>query len=185
MVIAETWRWDERSFIQAWEAGVFADQRVELVLGEVWPVSMGPWHGSITMNVARALPNDEWRITAATLPSAGSLPDPDVWVHPRRAEPIARLGETRRLARWNPGDVVLVVEVADISYLADTQTKALVYGATGYPVYWVVHRGGVEVFTDPYEGGYRVRQHVDVDGELTVPYTGGALAVATLLDADD
>lgn len=185
MVVADTWRWDERAFIAAWEAGVFGDQRVEMVMGEVWPVSIGPWHGAVAGNVSGLLRHEGWQVTMATLPSSGSLPDPDVWVRRRGVKPVARLGETRRLARWNPGDVALVVEVADTSYVVDTLTKAFVHGATGYAVSWVVHRGGVEVFTDPYEAGYRAREHIDIDGELTVPYAPTTLAVAELLDVDD
>lgn len=186
MAASDTWRWDEESFVRAWEAGVFGDQRVELVEGEVWPVSVGPWHGAVTMNLARSLPNDEWRITAATLPAGGSLPDPDVWVHARAAKPIARLGSTGRLARWNPGDVALVAEVADSTIVADVEVKSRLYGRGSYPVYWVVHRGGVEVFTDPFEGGYRARTSVGRLGHVEVPYRPGVrLDVAVLLDAED
>lgn len=185
MLTAETWAWDEASFIRAWEADVFGDQRVELVEGEVWPVSIGPWHGSVMANVARLLPNDTWRVTQSTLPAAGSLPDPDAWVHRRDARPVSRLGETGRLVRWSASDVVLVVEVSDASFAADTDTKARVYGSAGFAVYWVVHRGGVEVFTDPFERGYRERGHVGPDGTVVVPYTGTTLSVAALLDADE
>ncbi len=183
VAVAGSWRWDEAAFVRAWEAGVFGDSRVELVQGEVWPVSIGDWHGAVAANVARALPNDGWRITLATLPSAGSLPDPDVWVRPRLAEPMARLGTTGRLTRWAATDVVLVVEVADTSFAADTEIKPAVYGAAGYRCYWVLHRGGAEIFTDPFDGGYRSRSHVDVDGEVVVPYAPVSLAVSALLDA--
>ncbi|MGH9115502.1 MAG: Uma2 family endonuclease, partial [Acidimicrobiales bacterium] len=171
-------------FILAWEAGVFGEARVELVRGEVWPVTIGSWHGSVAANVARLLPGGEWRVTTATLPSAGSVPDPDVWVHRRAAEPIARLGSTGRLVRWSPSDVALVVEVADTSFAADTELKPAVYAGAGYPCYWVVHRGGVEVFTEPYEAGYRERLHVGPKGLLTVPYSQSSLDVAAILDAD-
>jgi hypothetical protein len=185
VVSAETWRWNEEAFVRAWEAGVFGDKRVEMVRGEVWPVSIGPWHGAVAANLIRLLPEDGWRITIATLPAAGSLPDPDAWVVRRGAEPVSRLGETGRLARWSPSDVALVVEVADTSFFVDTEVKSKVYGAGGYPVYWVVHRDGVEVFTDPFEAGYRRRDHVPADGELNVPYADVRLSVARLLDAPE
>lgn len=185
MARAETWTWDEESFVRAWEAGVFGDQRVEMVGGEVWPVSIGPWHGAVAVNLVRSLPADGWRITMATLPAAGSLPDPDAWVVRRDAVPVSRLGETGRLARWNPSDVGLVVEVADASFYVDTEVKPKLYGAAAYPVYWVIHRDGAEVFTDPYEAGYRRREHVPPDGVLVVPYADARLALADLLDASD
>lgn len=181
-VVVDTWHWDEASFIRAWESGVFGDNRVELVDGEVWPVSIGDWHGSVAASVTRALPNDEWRVTMATLPASGSLPDPDVWVRHGSARPVSRLGETGRLLRWSPADVVLVVEVADTSFAADTETKAVVYGRTGFGCYWVVHRGGVDVFTDPFESGYRSRRPVGVDGDVAVPYGAAtSIPVASLL----
>jgi hypothetical protein len=53
-------------------------------------------------------------------------------------------------------------------------------------VYWVVHRGGVEVFSEPYESGYRQRSTIPADGRLTVPYRSDVeLAVTDLLDAED
>jgi hypothetical protein len=186
VALVDTWRWDEESFVRAWEAGVFRDERVELVEGEVWPVSIGLWHGAVTGNIVRLLPDDEWRVTTASLPASGSIPDPDVWVHRRDARPIARLGSTGRLARWSPSDVGLVVEVADASLPADLETKARVYGRAGYATYWVVHRRGIDVLTDPYEAGYR--QHVTVaSGEqVTVPYLAPhAIAVDLILDAED
>jgi hypothetical protein len=184
MALSETWQWDEVAFIRAWEGDVFGGARVELVEGEVWPVSIGAWHGSVAANLIRALPNDEWPITTSTLPASGSVPDPDAWVHHRDARPIARLGSTGRILRWNPGDVALVVEIAETSFAADTETKARVYGRAGFATYWVIHRGGVQVFTEPDETGYRSVGQVDVDGFIQVPYASTALDVAIILNAD-
>lgn len=186
MALAETFVWDEASFIRAWEAGVFGDGRYEMVQGEVIRVVIGDWHGRVTARVIRRLPEDGWEVTTATLPSSGSLPDPDAFVVRRRAQPVAQLGSTRSISRLNPGDVGLVVEVADSSFIFDTEVKDVVYGRAGFPCYWVVHRDGVEVFTDPYEAGYRERRHVAVDGEVEVPYAPGqGIAVADLLDVDE
>jgi Putative restriction endonuclease len=185
MALAEIWRWDEESFILAWEAGVFRDERVELVEGEVWPVSIGLWHGAVTSNIVRALPDHEWRVTTASLPASGSVPDPDVWVHRREARPIARIGATGRLARWDPSDVALVVEVADSSLGADLDTKARIYGRAGYPIYWVAHHQGVEVLTEPYEAGYRHRRSFVPGDHVPVPYRDDrTIAVDELLDAE-
>lgn len=184
VAIVDTWRWDETAFVRAWEGGVFDDERVELVAGEVWPVTIGAWHGAVAMNIARALPDDEWRVTNASLPAGGSVPDPDVWVQRRDARPIARLGATGRLLRWSPGDVALVVEVSESSFAADTEIKTRVYGRAGFACYWVVHRGGVEVFTDPDDTGYRTQRHVEPDGSVIAPYADEVtIPVAVLLDA--
>lgn len=182
---AEAWSWDEESFIRALESGLFGDRRFELVEGEVWAVSIGPWHGKVAMRVARALPEDaEWELTSSTLPAGGSLPDPDVWVLRRSAKPISVLGETGRLLRWSPADVAMVIEVSDTSLVVDTAIKTKTYGRAGFPVYWVIHREGVEVYSDPYEGGYRSQEFVPIDGMIHVPYSDSELSVANLL-ADD
>jgi hypothetical protein len=186
MALVDTWRWDEESYVLAWEAGVFRDQRVELVEGEVWPVSIGSWPGAVAGNVTRLLPDGDWRVTSASLPAAGSVTDPDVWAHRRGARPVARLGATGRLARWSAGDVALVVEVADTTFAVDTEVKARLYGRSGFAAYWVVHRAGVEVFTDPSESGYRRRAPVPPTGSLAVPYRPEVvLDVAALLDVDE
>ncbi|MGQ0630779.1 MAG: Uma2 family endonuclease [Sporichthyaceae bacterium] len=181
----EIWTWDEESFIRAWEAGVFANRRVELVQGEVWPVVIGPWHGLVAANLARLLWVEGWQTTSAALPSGGSLPDPDVWVLRRGSPPVAVLGTTKRLNRPNPADVALVVEVADSSFAADVHIKSRIYAAGYYPQYWVVHRGGIEVFTDPGEAGYRTRTSVPAGGRITLPYAAVELSVADILDARD
>jgi hypothetical protein len=66
------------------------------------------------------------------------------------------------------------------------EIKSRVYSRSGFGTYWVVHRGGVEVFIGPFEGGYRQRRSVPLDGEVRVPYRLDVrLAVADLLDADE
>jgi hypothetical protein len=186
VALAETFVWDEASFIRAWEAGVFGDGRYEMVQGEVIRVVIGDWHGQMTMQLGHLLRRPGWRVTNATLPSSGSLPDPDAFVVRRGAKAVAQLGSTRSISRLNPGDVGLVVEVADSSLVFDTEVKDVVYGRAGFPCYWVVHRDGVEVFTDPFEAGYRQRLHVAADGEVEVPYAPGeVIAVADLLDVDE
>ncbi len=129
------YRWTRDEFVRAWEVGAF-ERRVELVEGEVWEVSIGPWHGETTGQVIRALPGDGVKITMATLPAGDSLPDPDCWVLRAGASPAGTIG--RRLASWRPEDVLLVVEVSDESVTQDLGVKALLYGRAGYAVYWVV-----------------------------------------------
>lgn len=183
MTTAELWRWDERAFVRAWETGFFGDHRVEMVAGEVYFVSIGLWHGTVGANLARLLWVEGWHTTQATLPAAGSMPDPDVWVLRRGSVPVARLGETGKLSRPNPADVGLVVEVSDSSFIVDMHVKTKIYAAASYPVYWVVHRRGIEIFTDPSEDGYREQCTVPADGRVALPYAPVEIAVADVLDA--
>lgn len=160
--------WGLRDFVAAWDAGRFDDQRVELIEGEVWPVSIGRWHGATRIRIARALPNGRFEITDASLPTGDSLPDPDCWVLRPGAEPVEQLG--RRLNRWAADDVELVIEVSDETVGMDLGRKALVYARAGYRHYWVVTQEGVHVHTDPTPDGYVHRMLFRAADRVPVPY---------------
>jgi hypothetical protein len=177
-----SYRWSPSEFIRAWEAGAF-DRRVELVEGEVWPVVIGSWHGRTQMRLATALPRAGAELTSATLPSGDSLPDPDCWVLRAGAKPIGTVGA--RVEVWDAADVLLVVEVSDDSMLADLNTKAKVYGQSGYPVYWVVTRDAVYEHTSPSPEGYRTRTEYRRGERVPVAYAGTDLGVTDLVGPDD
>lgn len=173
-----TYRFSLEEFVRAWEAGAF-DNRVELIDGEVWAVAIGDWHGATQMRVARALPNDRFEVTGASLASGSSLPDPDCWVKRRGAAPVAEI--SARLARWDPADVVLVVEVGDETLDLDLTVKAGVYGRAGYETYWVVSREGVYEHTGPTPSGYANRRLHRPGERIPVTYAGTDLAVSDLV----
>ena len=176
-------RWSTEGFLRAWEAGAFDDARVEMVDGEVWPVSTGSWHGTTTMRVARSLPNSSYEVTSESLVLRSSVVDPDVWVRPAGAAP--RRSASPRMAVWDPADVLLVVEVSDETLTADLTTRARLYAAAGFAVYWVVSREGVHEHTGPAALGYRSARKYWPGDQLPVPYGGAALDVAALVGADD
>ncbi|CAN5168078.1 Uma2 family endonuclease [soil metagenome] len=171
------YRWSLDEFVRAWEAGVFSE-RAELIDGEVWPVPIGNWHGDTAARVLRALPNDDYRVTTASLPTADSLPDPDCWVRRASARGVRRLSE--RLWSWEPTDVVLVVEVADETLEHDLGVKAELYAGAGYPCYWVIAHEGVYEHREPSDAGFRSRL-LHRPGEEVVDYSGGRIAVDDLL----
>lgn len=179
--IVPNYRWSASEFLRASEAGAF-DHRVELIDGEVWPVVIGDWHGRMVTRVIRTLPEVGAVVSSATLPSGGSLPDPDCWVLRSGAEPSDRVGT--RLSRWVAGDVLLVVEVSDDTVLADLNVKARLYGAAGYPVYWVVTEYAVYEHTGPTPDGYRHRYHHGPGDSLPVGYAGIDIPVDDLLILD-
>jgi Uma2 family endonuclease len=55
-----------------------------------------------------------------------------------------------------PGDIALLVEVADSTLADDRELGTKVYGPAGLPVYWIVNLVDrqVEVYTGPGPGGY-------------------------------
>lgn len=172
------YRWSTSEFVRAWEAGAF-DHRVEFIEGEVWPVVTGDWHGEMVGNVIGLLRQLEVKSTASTLPSGDSLPDPDCWVRRPGAEPIATVGS--RLSVWSPRDVLLVVEVSDETLMADLTTKARIYGAAGWPEYWVVSPEVVYVHTEPHTQGYRLRREFGPDEMLPVHFACSEISVSQLL----
>lgn len=178
----QTYRFTPEEFVRAWDAGAFS-ARVELVEGEVWPVSIGRWHGRTTGCVMRALPNDRFTVTTESLLTDDSVPDPDCWVGAGDAAPVERVG--RRLTRWDPADVLLVVEVADETLAQDLGVKADVYGRAGFASYWVIARDGVYAHADPTPRGYRTRTTYAPGEDVPVPYTDALLAVDDLLAPDE
>lgn len=176
------YRWSAGEFVRAWEAGAF-DHRVELVDGEVWPVVVGDWHGRTVARLIRRLPEAGVVCTTSTLPSGSSLPDPDCWVHRAGAEPSGTVGS--RLSTWAPADVLLVVEVADETLMADLTTKARIYGSAGWPLYWVISPEAVHVHSEPHAEGYRLRREFRFGDLLPVPFANGEIAGDDLLGSSD
>ena len=178
----ERYRWSVDEFVRAFDAGVF-DKRVELLDGEVVPVSIGLWHGDVTDNVSHMLPREGVKVSPATLPSGASLPDPDLWVRRQGAVPITRLG--RRIAAFDPTDVLLVVEVSDETVTTDLGFKAELYGSSGYSEYWVVTREAVFVHRNPSAEGYTNLVEYRPGQQLPVPYASDTcLDVAELIAED-
>jgi Uma2 family endonuclease len=177
-----SYRWSQSEFMRAWEAKAF-DHRVELVEGEIWPVVIGSWHGDTVGQVLASLPRAGVRVTTSTLPTGGSLPDPDCWVRRADAEPIGTVGS--RLSVWDAGDVLLVVEVADETTIQDLNVKARLYGQAGYPVYWVITQEAIYEHTGPIPTGYRTRVEYLHGESILIPYAAGAeLAVDELIVAN-
>ncbi len=171
--------WSTEGFLRAWEAGGFDDARVEMVDGEVWPVSIGDWHGDTNGLAFRLLPNSAFRVTSQSLVMPTSVTDPDLWV--RRADAQPQRMASRRMAVWDPADVLLVVEVSDETLAGDLTTKARVYGAAGFAVYWVIEREGVHVHTDPSPFGYRTVHRYWPGDRLPVPYVDAEIDVTALV----
>jgi Uma2 family endonuclease len=100
--------------------------------------------------LARVLPG--WYIRPAKpvrLPFQASEPEPDRCV----VRGAARDYEDHHPG---PGEIALIVEIADSSLAADRKLATEVYGPAGVPVYWIVnlvHRQ-VEVYTEPGPQGY-------------------------------
>jgi len=158
-------------------AGILnADDRVELLSGWLVPkMTKNSPHIVAGMLVSqlftRLLPPD-WCLApqAPVIAGIDSLPEPDFAI--LRGAP-----RDYKKRRPNPGDVGLVIEIADSSVEKDTETKWEIYGRAGICLYWVlIVREGEErlqVFTEPFSdptaeaAGFR-RQETFLAGQ-TVP----------------
>jgi Uma2 family endonuclease len=108
---------------------------------------------------------------------ADSEPEPDAV--------LARGDRTTfRTRHPSPGEIGLVVEVADSSRYTDRREKGRIYARAGLPVYWIVNLADrvVEVYTDPDTAAdppaYRTR--TDYAPGLAVPVVLDGAAVAVL-----
>ena len=140
------------------KAGILRpDDRVELIKGVIVEMApIGSRHAfcvdGLTRTFQRALTDAEgWVRTQHPVSlSDDSEPQPDVV--------IARPPADQYLQRHpEPGDILLVVEVADSSLVYDRRTKVPLYAAAGIPEYWLIDLVGyrIEVYRDPSGGSFR------------------------------
>jgi hypothetical protein len=94
-----------------------------------------------------------------------SEPEPDLAVVKR---PARRYSQSHP----RPGDIGMLIEVAESSLLEDRDWKAVLFAQERIPIYWLVNLidRQVEVYTDPRSGkapGYR--QHKDYAENKSIP----------------
>lgn len=139
------------------QAGILLEgDRVELIDGEVVAMTpIGTRHNAGVAQATRAFvraAGDE----AIVLPQGSvrldlySEPQPDlVLLRPRTDFYASR--------HAGPGDILLIIEIADSSPQYDRDVKALLYAAAGIPEYWLVDLNTSVWwrFSSPEEGRYR------------------------------
>lgn len=131
------------------------DDQIELVEGEIIDMSpIGPRHAACVRRL-----NDRLSQRVRERATLGvqdpvrlsdlSEPQPDIAVLRHRSDYYAD-------AHPGPGDVLLLIEVADTSVAFDRGTKVPLYARAGVPGVWLVDLDGeaVEVFEGPGRNGY-------------------------------
>jgi Uma2 family endonuclease len=138
------------------ESGIFDDQRVELIEGEIVEMApVGYGHATVTdplgVLLRTAFGSDFTIRTQVPVALAGrrpSEPQPDIAVV---------IGSWRDYRTRTPSqqDIKLVVEVADSSLQGDRTVKAALYAEAKIPDYWIVNLidTTLEVYRDPVGGG--------------------------------
>ena len=154
------------------EVGILTDEdRVELIDGEIVEMTpIGAPHSRCVMFLTDAFVR---RLEGRAIVS----PQLSVRLH-RRTEPQSDVMLLRPpLARYattiaGPGDVLLLVEVADTSQYRDRVVKLPRYAAAGIPEVWIVDlaSGVIDVHGNPASGGYRTSRRMG-RGEAIAPAT--------------
>jgi len=157
------------------EAGVFENERVELLYGTIVDMSpIGTSHEAAVdslneLLVLRLAGRATVRIQNSIAASDGSQPQPDVAVVPRKS-----------YREEHPTEALLLIEVADSSLATDRGVKAQLYAECGVPEYWVVNVrdgiievhteivGGVYTRVEPYRPGGSIRLTSFSDVEIAV-----------------
>lgn len=147
-------------FARMGKAGIFTeDDRVELIDGEILEMTpIGPPHAWIVSRLAELL------ITRLAGKAYVSIQNPvrlDRHTEPEPDLVVARRRSNAYTDRHpEPGDIFLVIELADFSLRYDRAEKAPRYGRAGIPETWLVdvEAGAVTVYTGPGPDGYSVQQ---------------------------
>jgi Uma2 family endonuclease len=163
------------------------DDRVELIDGEIVEITpVGPGHVGCVIRLTHHFGQ---RVGDAGLLSVHNPvrldehnePEPDVALLRPRADFYAD-------AHPGPGDVLLLVEVADSSAAYDRRVKLPLYARFGIREVWQVdlNRGVVRVHRDPGPSGYRTARTVR-RGERLAPlaFPDCELAVADILGGEE
>ncbi|MGN6368008.1 MAG: Uma2 family endonuclease [Phycisphaerae bacterium] len=136
-------------FEQMSDAGLFQDQRVELLDGEILDTSPQNEPHVYTVSVVnrfllRHLPEEyQVRCQAPLAAGADSAPEPDI--------AVTQGGTVGN----RPATALLVVEVADMSQAPDRR-KIGVYAAAGVGEYWIIDLAArhIDQYSAPTDGGY-------------------------------
>jgi len=165
------------------EAGLFRDERVELLDGEI--ITMSPKLTPHAFAVNRLMYE---LITKLGTSALVRVQDPIVlnnWSEPEPDIAVCQPDPNRYLQEHPRADqVLLVIEVADTSLTYDRTRKARAYAASGIPEYWIVNipNRRIEVLTDPDPAtqSYRQQRHVFPGDVLPLP-GGNTIAVDNIL----
>jgi len=167
------------------EAGILnEDDRVELLEGQLVDMSpIGPRHAlaveALNDLLVRAVGGRAWLKPQNPIElDDGSEPQPDIAL-------VRRPWQGYPTAHPRPGDVFLLVEVADSSLEVDRGAKLELYAKAGIPELWIVDltTDGVFVYRNPSGDRYRTVTRIEPSGVLEVEALPGVAIPAASLFA--
>src|SRR3954451_5691976 len=144
---AQTYRWTLDRYLDAAESGVLADEKVELINGEIvaMPAQKEPHALSVsrtTRELMTVFPEPYFvKIQSTFRLSHFSAPEPDIMVLPEMKDSGRDLHDTP----------LLVVEVSETTLRYDRGAKASMYASRGVTDYWVINLidHQVEIYRNP------------------------------------
>ncbi|QLE55883.1 Uma2 family endonuclease [Nostoc sp. TCL26-01] len=162
--------WNVEEYHRMLETGIItADERVELIEGQVMPMSAkNPPHAATTLCASDYLKRLLAEVALVRVQDPIQLnqysePEPDI--------AVVHLDPRKYLDHHpTPNEVFLLIEVADSSLETDRQQKAPLYAKSGIAEYWIldVNQHQVYVFREPGMGGYNQEFILDEDATLSL-----------------
>lgn len=153
---ATTYKWTIERYHRAIEAGIFDDQPIELLCGDliVMPPEREPhaYYNTEAADYLRTLLGERAKIRDAkpiTLPN-NSEPAPDVAI-------VKPLGEVYLEHHPYPEDTFWIIEFSNATLNKDLGEKKDIYAEAGITEYWVVNLKSqrLQVFRDLKNGQYK------------------------------
>ena len=168
-------RFTTAKFLRMIEAGVFGDDKIELIEGQLQRMPPpGNEHARFQADVVGLL----YGVVARGLVrgEAGVELEEGTLVAFDAALLRAPVTGNRML---NPEDVTMVVEVAETTLMRDLGLKRRKYAEAGIPTYWVVDpsRSVVHVYAEPIDGDYVDIHSVRFGRPLAVPGTDATITL--------
>jgi len=132
------------------ELGFFADERVELLYGELFKVTIGPPHSHLVKVLTKLFiqalgDRADVLVQSPFAASDVSEPEPDLAIVPA--------GDYRN---DHPSTAFLLIEVSDSTLEIDRGKKVPLYAEARVPEYWIVdvEAGAIEVYRQPVGARY-------------------------------
>lgn len=176
-------RFTRKEYYRMGRAGLFREERVELLGGEI--ITMSPKNSPHAATVHRL-----WTLLSQLLGTLAHVrvQDPvilDDWNEPEPDIAVCQ-PDLYDYAREHPraAQVLIIIEVAGSSLSYDRNRKAPAYAASNIPIYWIVNLRDcqVEVRTDPDSAAKRYRSQQVASENEALPLPGGyTVAVVDIL----
>ncbi len=179
-------RWTTAEYYALSDTGVFDDERVELLDGEIWTL---PAHGTPHFSAVRRAvaflaevfgTGFDFRQQAPMTLEDGTEPEPDVLV-------VTGSWEDYEGHHPVPAEVCLLIEVSDATLRKDRGEKFRTYARAGIADYWIVNlvNRRLEVYRNPapIDDGFGYKTALMLfDGDTITPLSApsGTVAVADL-----